>query len=226
MFKLLTRLLSPVASTPTAGFQRFALRRLETDATKESMVNPLFKNIPQTVDAPQKLNRRDNPQYSGMRVQFGSTGRFRYSPKKLNLIARQIRGLRVSEAILQMGFSPKGPAKRIQRMLTQTVTTAQHNQGFDSERLWVREAYVGKGLFLDRIRIHGKGRFGKMQHKFTHMKVVLEERPAPTETPQIERLKSILKKQKLSKLVTMQDQKPVFTPPPWSLRARIKPWNK
>jgi ribosomal protein L22 len=219
MIRLFTKLFPAVTSNPMALFRLGAMRHIETDATKDSMVNPLFKNIQKNQS--HKLNRRDNPHYQGLRVQFGSTGTFRYSPKKLNLIARQIRGLKASDAILQMQFSQKGPAKRMGKMLLQTVKTAENNQGFLADKLWVREAYVGKGLFLDRMRIHAKGRFGKMQHKFTHMKVVLEERPV-AESPQLEKLKSILKKQKLRTLIT-ENLSPVYQPPPWSFRARMRP---
>jgi len=53
----------------------------------------------------------------------------------------------------------------------------------DPSRVVVAEAFVGKGRFLKRTKIHARGRFGIMHHPMSHIKFVFKELP-----PRAERL--------------------------------------
>ena len=52
---------------------------------------------------------------------------------------------------------------------TQLMGTAR-----DGSEVVVKEAWVGKGQHMHRVRFHAKGRIGKMEHPFSHLTVILE----------------------------------------------------
>lgn len=100
----------------------------------------------------------------------------RCSPIKMNLVAAQIRGLPVQEAIKQMTFSPKRAATFVKKAIAEAQKIAVQKHGIeDKTHLWVAESYVGKGRYIKKIRIHGRGRFGIQEKKFCHYFLVLKE---------------------------------------------------
>ncbi|XP_068718974.1 large ribosomal subunit protein uL22m-like [Montipora capricornis] len=98
------------------------------------------------------------------------------SPIKMNLVAAQIRGLPVEEAIKQMTFSPKRAASFIKKTILEAQGIAQEKHGIeDKSHLWIAESYVGKGRYLKKLRIHGRGRHGIETKKYCHYFLVLKE---------------------------------------------------
>ncbi|KAJ3126654.1 hypothetical protein HK098_007331 [Nowakowskiella sp. JEL0407] len=114
-----------------------------------------------------------------------STGNFRVSPKKLNLVARLIRTMTVDEAKIQMKTSPKWAAVRVLRLLNRAEANLKHNFDVDLDKkkskLVIKQAWVGKGVYLKRIRPHGRGRTGRMTRPFSHVKILFELQPADTQ---------------------------------------------
>jgi large subunit ribosomal protein L22 len=101
------------------------------------------------------------------------------SPQKLNDFCKIIRGLRLDEAIMQCGVSPKKAARLVRMGLRSAKANAVNNHGLDGEKLSVYEAIVGKGTHLKRIKIHGRGRSGKMSRYRSHLTVKLQEKEVP-----------------------------------------------
>lgn len=101
------------------------------------------------------------------------------SPQKLNDFCKIIRGLRFDEAIMQCGVSPKKAARLVKKGLRSAKANAVNNHGLDGNKLSVYEAIVGKGTHLKRIKIHGRGRSGKMSRYRAHLTVKLQEKEVP-----------------------------------------------
>jgi len=100
------------------------------------------------------------------------------SPWKLNLVAKQIRGMLVEDALKQLEFSSKKAAQFIEKTLRTTMANAKANHGVDDPtNMHVFESYVGKGANLDRIRYHAQGRTGKATKPRTHYFLKLKEGP-------------------------------------------------
>lgn len=78
-----------------------------------------------------------------LQYQF-STANFKTSTKKLRLLANQIKGLDIQNAINQMEFSQKRPGKRVMNTLAfaRTNATTQEKYAMDASKL-----YVGKRTF-------------------------------------------------------------------------------
>ena len=101
------------------------------------------------------------------------------SPKKFNDVLRVIRGCSVSDALVQCALSPKKYADVVRKVILSAAANATNNHDLDRDKLFVAEAVVGKGTFLPRLSIHGRGRAGKMHRPRSHVTIVLEERETP-----------------------------------------------
>ncbi|NBR28090.1 MAG: 50S ribosomal protein L22 [Betaproteobacteria bacterium] len=82
----------------------------------------------------------------------------RLSSQKGRLVADQIRGLRVDQALNLLAFSPKKGAAIIRKVLESAIANAEHNDGADIDELKVTRIYVEKGPVLKRFHARAKGR--------------------------------------------------------------------
>ncbi|CAO2199838.1 unnamed protein product, partial [Urochloa humidicola] len=73
------------------------------------------------------------------------------SPKKVNLVAKLVRGMRVEDALLQLQVTVKRAAKSLYQVIHSARANAARNHGLDPDKLIVEEAFVGKGLYLKRL---------------------------------------------------------------------------
>ena len=97
------------------------------------------------------------------------------SPQKLNLLAQQIRGMKVERALAELQFSPKRPAKDVRKLLQSAIANAENNHGLDIDSLVVAEAHVGKNLVMKRIRARARGRAAPIQKPFAQLTIVLRD---------------------------------------------------
>jgi large subunit ribosomal protein L22 len=100
----------------------------------------------------------------------------RSSPRKLNLVAQLIRGLKASDALNQLTFSRRGIARDVRKVLLSAIANAENNHDLDVDRLVVSEATVGKSLVMKRFRARARGRAGRIEKPFARLRIVVEER--------------------------------------------------
>ncbi|KAF0895438.1 hypothetical protein E2562_012446, partial [Oryza meyeriana var. granulata] len=103
------------------------------------------------------------------------------SPKKVNLVAKLVRGMRVEDALLQLQVTVKRAAKTVYQVIHSARANAAHNHGLAPDKLIVEEAFVGKGLYLKRLSYHAKGRCGVMVRPRCRLTVVVREATAEEE---------------------------------------------
>src|SRR5881392_717003 len=99
----------------------------------------------------------------------------RVSPRKLNLVAQQIRGKRVDRALNVLTFSPKRIAGVVKKTLQSAIANAENNHDLDVDDLVVAEASVGKNLVLKRFTPRGRGRMGRIFKPFANLTIVVRE---------------------------------------------------
>lgn len=99
----------------------------------------------------------------------------RCSPRKLNLVAESIRGLKVNKALAQLTFSTKRIATDVKKVLLSAIANAENNHGLDVDNLVVSEAYVGKAMVMKRFMPGAKGRANRIQKPFSNLTVVVKE---------------------------------------------------
>lgn len=93
------------------------------------------------------------------------------SAQKARLVANQIRGKRVEEALNILTFSPKEAAAIIKKVLNSAIANAEHNEGADIDELRVSTIYVDEGLTMKRIRPRAKGRADRICKRTCHITV-------------------------------------------------------
>jgi large subunit ribosomal protein L22 len=100
----------------------------------------------------------------------------RISPQKLNLVAGMIRGKKVQAALADLSFAHRRIAGDVKKVLESAVANAENNHQLDVDRLFVKEAYVGKSFVLKRFRPRARGRVGRIQKPFSNLTIVVRER--------------------------------------------------
>ena len=98
----------------------------------------------------------------------------RSSPRKVNNILRSIRGLKAEIALRNLRFSEKRVANEISKTIKSAVSNAENNNQLDIDNLFVKEAYVGKGITLKRFRPRARGRAGRINKRTCHLLIELE----------------------------------------------------
>jgi large subunit ribosomal protein L22 len=100
----------------------------------------------------------------------------RTSPRKLNLVAQLIRGRKASDALNQLTFNRRGIARDVKKVLLSAIANAENNHDLDVDRLVVAEATVGKSLVMKRFRARARGRAGRIEKKFSRLRIIVQER--------------------------------------------------
>ena len=100
----------------------------------------------------------------------------RISPTKLSFLVNSIVNLKVNSAINQLKFSSKRISRNVLKVLNAAVANAENNKQLDIDKLFVKEAFVGKSLRMKRWRPRAKGRAASIIKPFSKVTIVVEER--------------------------------------------------
>ncbi|MDH3715762.1 MAG: 50S ribosomal protein L22 [Gammaproteobacteria bacterium] len=99
----------------------------------------------------------------------------RVSPQKARLIADQIRGLPVENALNVLSFSPRKAAGLIKKVLDSAIANAEHNEGADVDELKVSTVFVNEGPVMKRLRARAKGRANRILKRTSHITVTVAD---------------------------------------------------
>jgi large subunit ribosomal protein L22 len=100
----------------------------------------------------------------------------RLSAQKARLVADQIRGKAVDEALDILAFSPKKGAALIKKVLESAIANAEHNDGADVDELKVSTIFVDEGLTMKRIQPRAKGRADRICKRTCHITVKVADK--------------------------------------------------
>ena len=100
----------------------------------------------------------------------------RISPTKLSILVNSIVNMKVSSAINQLEFSSKRISRTILKVLNAAVANAENNKQLDIDKLFIKEAFVGKSLRMKRWRPRAKGRAASIIKPFSKVTIIVEER--------------------------------------------------
>ena len=107
---------------------------------------------------------------------FAKDNSVRVSLLKLNNLIRLIVNQKVDNAVNQLKYSQKRISTPVLKVLNAAIANAENNNQMDIDYLYVKEAYVGKGLSMKRFRPRAKGRASKIIKPFSRLTIILEER--------------------------------------------------
>lgn len=99
----------------------------------------------------------------------------RLSAQKGRLVADQVRGKSVEQAINILAFSPKRGAKIIRKVVESAIANAEHNDGADIDLLRVKTIHVEEGTSLKRFAARAKGRGNRILKPTCHIYVTVGE---------------------------------------------------
>jgi large subunit ribosomal protein L22 len=97
----------------------------------------------------------------------------RLSAQKGRLVADQIRGKTVENALNILQFSPKKAGAIIRKVLESAIANAEHNAGADIDELKVTQICVEKGPVLKRFTARAKGRGNRIVKPTCHIFVTV-----------------------------------------------------
>ena len=98
------------------------------------------------------------------------------SPRKINILLKNIRGKKADIAIRDLSFARQRIALEIKKTVQSAVANAENNNQYDIDNLYVKEAYVGKAIVLKRFRARAKGRASAIKKPYSNITIVLSEK--------------------------------------------------
>ena len=99
----------------------------------------------------------------------------RSSPRKINLLLKNIRGKKVDVAIRDLSFTRRRIAFEIKKTVQSAIANAENNNQYDIDNLYIKEAYAGKSIVLKRFRARAKGRASAIRKPYSNLTIILSE---------------------------------------------------
>lgn len=97
------------------------------------------------------------------------------SAQKARLVADQIRGKAVEEALQVLTYSTKKGAAIIKKVLNSAIANAEHNEGADVDELKVSTILVDEGMTMKRIMPRAKGRADRILKRSCHITITVAD---------------------------------------------------
>ena len=98
------------------------------------------------------------------------------SPRKMRLVADQVRGESIDKALAILKFSPKEASRRLEKLVLSAIANWQSkNESEDIEKaaLFISEIRVDGGSMLKRLRPAPQGRAHRIRKRSNHVTVIL-----------------------------------------------------
>ena len=102
--------------------------------------------------------------------------RLQISPQKVRLVADQVRGKPVADALDILNFSTKKGAVLVKKTVESAIANAEHNEGLDVDDLRVSTIMVDEGPTLKRIKARAKGRADRILKRTCHITVKVADK--------------------------------------------------
>ena len=126
-----------------------------------------------------KRNSADKIKEAKQDIVFAKLNNCPTSPRKMRLVADQIRGEDISNALSILKFSPKEASRRLEKLLVSAISNWQsknEDSNIDAAQLFVKEIRVDGGSMLKRIRTAPQGRAHRIRKRSNHVTLVLSSK--------------------------------------------------
>ena len=126
-----------------------------------------------------KRIKADKMKEARKNIAFAKLNNCPTSPRKMRLVADQIRGEDISSALSILKFSPKEASRRLEKLLVSAISNWQsknENANIDSAQLFVKEIRVDSASMLKRIRTAPQGRAHRIRKRSNHVTLVLSSK--------------------------------------------------
>jgi len=98
----------------------------------------------------------------------------RVAPRKVRLVAENVRGMPVGDALALLRYTPQAAAKHLSKLLRSAVANAEQKGGkVDVDALFVKTLTVDQGPKMRRFMARAMGRAFRVEKKTSHVYVEL-----------------------------------------------------
>ena len=100
------------------------------------------------------------------------------SPRKMRLVADQIRGVEVEKALSILKFSPKEASRNLEKLLLSAIANWQaknEDANIEDAGLYVKSIFVDGAGMLKRLRPAPQGRAHRIRKRSNHVTIELAE---------------------------------------------------
>jgi ribosomal protein L22 len=97
----------------------------------------------------------------------------RVAPRKARLVADQVRGLPLDDALPLLRFSTRSAAQDIRKLIESAAANAENNHDLVADELFIKDIHVDEGPTLRRYRPRALGRATRINKRTSHIAVAL-----------------------------------------------------
>ena len=123
-----------------------------------------------------KREAADARKEANKQIAFAKLNSCPSSPRKMRLVADQVRGQKVENALNILRFSPKEASKKLEKLVLSAIANwSAKNEGSSMEDagLFIKEIRVDGGMMLKRLRPAPQGRAHGIRKRSNHVTMVL-----------------------------------------------------
>jgi ribosomal protein L22 len=140
-------------------------------AAKKPAAKPKAEAKPK---AQTKPKAKPKPKEPATRPVVNAHARFvRVAPRKARLVADQVRGLPLEDALPLLRFSTRSAAQDIRKLLESAAANAENNHDLVADDLLIKDIHVDEGPTLRRYRPRALGRATRINKRTSHIAVAL-----------------------------------------------------
>ena len=99
----------------------------------------------------------------------------RLSPQKAALVANQIRGKSVDEAMDFLIYNKQKGSSIIKKLLESAIANSENNNNSDIDHLLIKSVKVNQGMRLKRMKARARGRADRIIKPTCHIEIILVE---------------------------------------------------
>jgi ribosomal protein L22 len=143
-------------------------------AKKPAAKKPAAKKPAAKPKAEAKPKAKPKPKEPATRPVVNARARYvRIAPRKARLVADQVRGLPLEDALPLLRFSTRGAAQDIRKLLESAAANAEANHDLVADELLIKDIHVDEGPTLRRYRPRALGRATRINKRTSHIVVAL-----------------------------------------------------
>lgn len=124
-----------------------------------------------------KRNKAEESKEAKKSVAIAKLNNVPTSPRKMRLLADQVRGVNIYTALNILKFSPKEASRNMEKLLLSAINNwEQKNEGQDATTadLIVRDVFVDSGRMLKRIQAAPQGRAHRVRKRSNHVTIIVD----------------------------------------------------
>lgn len=143
---------------------------------RETLLKDYSRVLPKSAKKPLLTKKECKVLGIGKDLGKASVDNVRVAPRKVGIVAKQVRGKSYNDAVAILTYTPKAAAPVLLKLIESAAANAVNNNDLTRDNLFVSEIQVGQGPTLKRWRARGKGSAARINKKTSQISVVLKER--------------------------------------------------